>query len=77
MELINLKEKYSDYYIRIWKKQGLRLITERPPTTTQILFDDFFKNRKSIRKYQNKAIRAERQKKKRLEYKDYLREEYK
>lgn len=80
MEVVNLKEMYSDYYIRKWKKQGLRLITERPPTTTMEILDDFFKYRNNGKgKYQQRAIRQEKERArvKKLDWREYLKEEYK
>lgn len=81
MKIINLKEMYSNYYIRKWKKQGLRLITERPPTTTQEALDNFFRSKTSpdTTKYQLRAIRKEKRRTrlKRLDWRDYLKEEYK
>ena len=79
MTIINLKEMYSNYYIRQWKKEGLRLITQRPPTTTQEILDNFFMNRSNKVRYKINAIKNERARAriKKLDWKDYLREEYK
>lgn len=80
--IINLKEMYSNYYIRQWKREGLPLITERPPTTTQELFDKFFEsksNRRFKKEHQQRfAIKQERRNKaiKKLDWRDYLKEEY-
>ena len=81
MTTINLKEMYSNYYIRQWKKQGLPLITERPPTTTQELLDNFFMNKGNTKKHQKKAmaktIREIKKRKTTLNWRDYIKEEYK
>ena len=81
MTIINLKEMYSNYYIRKWKKQGLPLITERPPTTTQEILDRFFMERRSYKesKNQRKAIFCEKKQRRirKLDWKDYIKEEYK
>lgn len=79
MEIINLKELYSNYYINHWKKQGLPLITERPPTTTDVLLERFFNSLSNPRKNRRKAIRKniEATHKRKLDYQDYVRGEYK
>lgn len=76
---INLKERYSGYYIRLWKKQGLPLIKQRPPTTTEELLEDFFRTISSGKKRQPKAIQKSIRKSnlEKLDWRDYLREEYK
>ena len=79
MKTINLKEMYSDYYIRAWKKQGLVLITQRPPTTTETLLNNFFNEVYSPKKkYKTKAIQHEFTKRgnKKLDWRDYVKEEY-
>ena len=79
MKIINLKERYTDYYITKWKNQGLPLITERPPTTTEAMLEKFFSERKPLNQNKGKAraigIRARQLS--RLNYEDYLKEEYK
>ena len=77
MEIINLKDSYSNYYICKWKKEGLQLITQRPPTTTKSLFEEFLKNRTSRKRYQGKAIRKEKQRKQKLNLEDFIRRDYK
>ena len=81
MTIINLKDMYSNYYIRQWKKEGLPLIKERPPQTTEELLERFFATRVSNRiKSQKKAIAKthdERvRKSSKLDWRDYLKEEY-
>ena len=81
MTIINLKEMYSNYYIREWKKKGLPLITERPPTTTDVLLDRFFSEISTKRKCKRKAIakttELRNKKKSKLDWRDYLEEGYK
>lgn len=77
--IVYLKDIYSDYYIRLWKKQGLRLVTERPPTTTEAMLEKFFSERKPQNKNKGKvrAIGIRARQLSRLSYEDYLKEEYK
>lgn len=81
MTIINLKEMYSNYYIREWKKKGLPLITERPPTTTDVLLDQFFSGISPKRKSRKKAIAKttdlRNRKRSKLDWRDYLKEDYK
>ena len=80
MKTINLKEMYSDYYIREWKKQGLILITQRPPTTTETLLEQFFSSYKPpTTRNRKKAIYREIKKRenKRLDWREFLPEQYK
>lgn len=82
MTIINLKDMYSDYYIRQWKKEGLPLITERPPTTTQEILNNFFNGRIICKKNNKKKAIAQTYKKmtnkaKKIDWRDYIKEEYK
>ena len=72
MEVLNLKERYSANRIREWKKQGLILITERPPTTTEELFIQFFTTRKTNKK---PKIKLNRTNKTKLDWRDYTKGE--
>ena len=81
MTIINLNEMYSSYYISQWKKEGLPLITERPPTTTEEILNRFFEQRQrfknnKVKKQQSKKIKTYYTRKK-LDWRDYIKEEYK
>ena len=80
MTIINLKEMYSPYYIRQWKKEGLPLIKERPPTTTEEILQKFFESRVSRKKSQRKAIQKTRENrikaKGKINWRDYIKEDY-
>ena len=76
MTVINLKEMYSDYYIREWKKKGLPLITERPPRTTDVLLEQFFSTLFSSKKQQRNAITRNKEQianaRNKLDWRDYI-----
>ena len=77
MTIINLKDMYSNYYIREWKRQGLPLLTERPPTTTDFLLEEFFKTmvkpkQENKRKAINKEKELRNKRKNKLDWRDYL-----
>ena len=78
MTELNLSEKYSNYYIRLWKKQGLRLIKERPATTTEEIFEEFIKNKPQGETRENKNRRISKlithAQKTKLDWKKFIRE---
>ena len=84
MTIINLNEwakerGFSNYHVRCWIKNGLKTIRQRPYITTLEALESFFEEtlqERESKKIASKKI-AYRNMKKKLDFNDYLREEFK